>query len=218
MIRLLLAENMHLVRTALAALLSKEDDLEVVAETAQGGDIVPLARQLRPDVALLDICLPGVDGLTAAAEIRDQVPECKVVILTGLGTPAALRRALEAKASGFMVKDTSAQQLVDCVRRVARGEQVIDPDLALAALNVPVNPLTLRELDVLKVAAEGSTVPEIAERLFLSQGTVRNYLCRILSKIGARTRVEAIRISRERGWLWPEEGNEIGLVRYRREG
>ncbi|MGI5491418.1 response regulator [Microtetraspora malaysiensis] len=214
MIRLLLAENMHLVRSALVALLSTEEDLEVVAETGQGGEIVPLARENRPDVALLDICLPGVDGLTAAAELHERMPECKTVILTGRGTPAALRRALGAKARGFVVKHASAQQFVDCVRRVARGERVIDPELALAALNAPENPLTSRELDVLQVAAEGSTVTEIADRLYLSPGTVRNYLCRILPKVGARTRVEAIRISLERGWLWPETGGDVGMVDY----
>ncbi|WP_067184324.1 response regulator transcription factor [Microtetraspora niveoalba] len=214
MIRLLLAENMHLVRSALVALLSKEDDLEVVAETGQGGEIVALARESRPDVALIDIHLPCVDGLTAASELHERMPECRTVILTGRGTPAALRRALGAKASGFMVKDASAQQFVDCVRRVARGERVIDPELALAALNAPENPLTSRELDVLQVAAEGSTVTEIADRLYLSPGTVRNYLCRILPKVGARTRVEAIRISLEHGWLWPETGGDLARVRY----
>ncbi|WP_036318570.1 response regulator transcription factor [Microbispora sp. ATCC PTA-5024] len=215
MIRLLLAEDMHLIRKALVALLSSEDDLEVVAEADKGEDIVRLACLRRPDVALLDIGMPGVDGLTAAAELHSRLPACKTVILTGLGTPMALRRALDANVRGFVVKDALPSHLVDCIRRVARGERVIDPELAVAALDADSNPLTARELDVLETAAGGATVGEIADRLCLSRGTVRNYLSRILSKVGARSRVEAIQIASESGWLWPAAGRDLGVLRYR---
>ncbi|WP_370017736.1 DNA-binding response regulator [Planotetraspora sp. GP83] len=215
MIRLLLAEDMHLIRKALVALLSCEDDIEVVAEAAKGEDIVRLACLRRPDVAVLDIGMPGVDGLTAAAELHRRLPNCKTVILTGLGTPMALRRALDANVRGFVVKDALPSHLVDCIRRVRGGQRVIDPELAVAALDSDSNPLTARELDVLETAAGGATVSEIADQLSLSRGTVRNYLSRILTKVGARSRVEAIQIASESGWLWPVGGREIGVLRYR---
>ncbi|MBG0831016.1 response regulator transcription factor [Planomonospora sp. ID67723] len=215
MISALIAEDMHLIRGAMAALLSTEQDITVVDEVGHGDEVVGACLRHRPDVALIDIGLPGTDGITAAAELRRRLPSCNTVILTGLATPAALRRALDAGARGFFVKDTPAGQLAECVRRVMAGERVVDPELAVAALNARKNPLTSRELEVLKVAAEGAPVDEIADRLFLSGGTVRNYLSRILAKVGARTRVEAIRIAREDGWLWPEDVTEIGLVRYR---
>ncbi|GAA4592823.1 response regulator transcription factor [Planotetraspora phitsanulokensis] len=214
-IRLLLAEDMHLIRKALIALLSCEDDLEVVAETARGEEIVRLACLRRPDVALLDIGMPGVDGLTAASELHRRLPTCKTVILTGLGTPLALRRSLDANVRGFIVKDAEPGHLVDCIRRVYAGERVVDPELAAAALDTDGNPLTARELDILETAASGATVGEIAERLSLSHGTVRNYLSRILAKLGARSRVEAIQIASESGWLWPANGREIGILRQR---
>ncbi|MEZ0071130.1 two-component system response regulator DesR [Planotetraspora sp. GP83] len=214
-IRLLLAEDMHLIRKALVALLSCEDDIEVVAEAAKGEDIVRLACLRRPDVAVLDIGMPGVDGLTAAAELHRRLPNCKTVILTGLGTPMALRRALDANVRGFVVKDALPSHLVDCIRRVRGGQRVIDPELAVAALDSDSNPLTARELDVLETAAGGATVSEIADQLSLSRGTVRNYLSRILTKVGARSRVEAIQIASESGWLWPVGGREIGVLRYR---
>ncbi|MEU6411106.1 response regulator transcription factor [Microbispora sp. NPDC046933] len=215
MIRLMLAEDMHLIRKALVALLSSEDDLEVVAEADKGEDIVRLGCLRRPDVAVLDIGMPGVDGLTAAAELHRRLPSCKTVVLTGLGTPMALRKALDANVRGFVVKDASPGHLVDCIRRVATGERVIDPELAVAALDADSNPLTARELDVLETAACGATVGEIADRLSLSRGTVRNYLSRILAKVGARSRVEAIQIASECGWLWPAAGRDIGILRYR---
>ncbi|MBP2703611.1 response regulator transcription factor [Microbispora sp. RL4-1S] len=215
MIRLLLAEDMHLIRKALVALLSGEHDLEVVAEADRGEDIVRLACLRRPEIALLDIGMPGVDGLTAAAELHRRLPSCKTIVLTGLGTPMALRRALDANVRGFVVKDALPSHLVDCIRRVSRGERVIDPDLAVAALDADSNPLTARELDVLETAADGATVGEIADRLCLSRGTVRNYLSRILSKVGARSRVEAIQIASECGWLWPPAGRDLGVLRYR---
>ncbi|MER7208605.1 response regulator transcription factor [Streptosporangium sp. NPDC000239] len=215
MISVLIAEDMHLVRGAMAALLSVEHDIKVVEEVGHGDDVVPSCLRARPDVALLDIGLPGTDGLSAACELARVLPSCKNVMLTGLATPAALRRALDAGARGFVVKDAPAGELAECVRRVAAGERVIDAELAVAALHARENPLTARELEVLQVAAEGEPVNEIAKRLFLSGGTVRNYLSRILAKMGARTRVEAVTIAQESGWLWPEDVRRIGLIRYR---
>ncbi|MFI6319680.1 response regulator [Nonomuraea sp. NPDC050556] len=202
-ISILIAEDMHLIRGALNALLSREDDMRVVEEVANGDDLVEAALRHRPDVALVDIGLPGTDGLTATADLHRELPSCRTVILTGMATPTALRRALAANASGFIVKDISPAELVDGIRRVSSGERVIDQELAVAALKAPENPLTPRELDVLGVVAEGATVEDVAERLCLSGGTVRNYMARILTKVGARTRIEAIEIAREAGWLWP---------------
>ncbi|MEV7006481.1 response regulator transcription factor [Streptosporangium sp. NPDC051022] len=215
MISVLIAEDMHLVRGAMVALLSAEHDIKVIEEVGHGDDVVPCCLRARPDVALIDIGLPGTDGLAAASELKRSLPTCKTVMLTGLATPTALRRALDAGARGFVVKDAPAGELADCVRRVAGGERVIDAELAVAALHARENPLTARELEVLKVAAEGEPVNEIAKRLFLSGGTVRNYLSRILAKMGARTRVEAVAIAQEAGWLWPEDVRKIGLIRYR---
>ncbi|MEU0478800.1 response regulator transcription factor [Streptosporangium sp. NPDC006013] len=218
MISVLIAEDMHLVRGAMVALLSIEDDIKVVGEVGHGDEVVRSCLHHRPDVALLDIGLPGTDGLTAAAELHRRLPECATVILTGLATPAALHRALDAGARGFVVKDTPASQLADCVRRVAAGQQVVDPELAVATLNAKPNPLTPRELEVLQAAAEGAPVGEIADRLCLSGGTVRNYLARILTKVDARTRVEAVRIAKEAGWLWSDDLTELGLIRRRDTG
>ncbi|WP_285780648.1 response regulator transcription factor [Microtetraspora sp. NBRC 13810] len=215
MIHVLIAEDMHLIRGALVALLTSEPGIEVVDQVARGDEIVASACVHRPDVAVLDIALPGMDGLTAATELKRRLPSCKTVILTGLGTPSALRRALDADVRGFVVKDAPAGHLAQCIRRVMRGELVIDPELAVAALGTASNPLTERELEVLRVAAEGATVAEIAQRLCLSSGTVRNYLSRVLTKMGARTRIEAIRIARESGWLWQEDGHTVGVLRGR---
>ncbi|MFF3444757.1 DNA-binding response regulator [Streptosporangium sp. NPDC002721] len=215
MISVLIAEDMHLVRGAMVALLSLESDIKVVAEVGHGDEVVRSCLLHRPDVALVDIGLPGTDGLTATAELHRSLPECGTVILTGLANPAALRRALDAGARGFVVKDAPAGQLADCVRRVAAGERVVDPELAVAALNAKRNPLTARELEVLQAAAEGAPVGEIADRLCLSGGTVRNYLARILTKVDARTRVEAVRIAREAGWLWSDDLTEPIMSRYR---
>jgi two-component system, NarL family, response regulator DesR len=201
MIRVLVAEDVRILRDTLVALLALEDDLEVVAEFAAGDRIVPAALQHRPDVAVLDIDLPGIDGLTAAAELRERLPACRVLILTGLGRPGILRRALAAQVSGFMVKDAPAQELVEAVRRVATGERVIDPKLALAALEAADNPLSPREAEVLRRHAAGASAAEIAAELYLSYGTVRNYLASAVSKLGARNRVDAARIANEAGWL-----------------
>ena len=201
MIRLLLAEDQSMVRGALAALLAFEPDLEVVAEVSSGDEVLPAAREERPDVALLDIEMPGIDGIEAAARLHDELPECRALILTTFGRPAYLRRALEAGAFGFVVKDAPAERLANAIRRVSAGERVVDPELAAATLADGESPFTPREREVLEAGANGSPISEIAERLHLSQGTVRNYLSAAIGKTGARNRTEAWRVARERGWV-----------------
>lgn len=201
MIRTLVAEDMHLIRGALVALLGDESDIEVVAEVERGDEIVSAALRARPDVAVIDIYLPGMNGLDAASALHDQLPDCHTVILTGVGTPGTLRRAMAAHVRGFVVKDSPPGKLADSIRRVRGGQRIIDPELAVAALEVNDNPLTTREMDVLEVAAEGARVSEIAGRLFLADGTVRNYLSKIVAKVGARNRVDAIRRAKDAGWL-----------------
>jgi two-component system response regulator DesR len=200
-VRLLLADDQTIVRSALAALLDLEDDFEVVAQVGRGDEVVAAARDTRPDVALLDIEMPGMDGLAAAAALQHEVPNCRVVILTAFGRPGYLRRAMESGALGFVVKDAPAEQLADAVRRVARGERVVDPALAAATLAGGTSPLTGRERDVLVAARDGATVADIAGKLFLSEGTVRNYLSAAIAKTGVRNRVEALRVADDRGWL-----------------
>ena len=200
-IRVLLAEDMQILRDTLVAVLNLEDDIDVVAEVTDGDAIVPAAVGKRADVAVVDIDLPGTDGLTAAADLREQFPQCKVLILTALGGPGNLRRALAAHVAGFLVKDTPAGDLVDAVRKIAAGERVIDPTLALAALEVPDSPLSPREVQVLQRFAAGAGPAEIAADLYLSYGTVRNYLASAVTKLGARSRVDAVRIAAEAGWL-----------------
>ncbi len=190
-----------MVREALAALLGLEPDLEVVAQAARGDEVLAAARAQAVDVALLDIEMPGMSGLDAAAVLRDEFPGMKVVILTTFGRPGYLRRAMEAGADAFLVKDAPAARLADAVRRVLRGERVIDPVLAAAALADGASPLTDREREVLGAAGDGSTNAEIAEVLHLSQGTVRNYLSTAIQKTGARNRAEAVRAARDKGWL-----------------
>lgn len=201
MIRVLLAEDMHMIRAALVALLERQPDIEVVAEIHSGDWIVPAALEHRPDVAVIDIELPGMDGLTAAAELREQLPECRTLIVTAFGRPGNLRRALAAQATGFISKDAPPAALGEAIRKVSRGERVIDPQLAVAALDLPGNPLTPRETDVLRLAAVGTSASQIAGQLFLSTGTVRNYLSAIVSKLNARNQIDAIRIATESGWL-----------------
>ncbi|MEV6564220.1 response regulator transcription factor [Streptomyces kronopolitis] len=201
MIRLLLAEDQSMVREALAALLSLEDDLDVVAQAARGDEVVAAAREHSVDVALLDIEMPGLSGLDAAAALRGACPGVKIVILTTFGRPGYLRRAMEAGADAFLVKDAPAARLAEAVRRVLRGERVIDPVLAAAALADGASPLTEREREVLGAAADGVTNAEIADALHLSQGTVRNYLSLAIQKTGARNRAEAVRTARDKGWL-----------------
>ncbi|WIX99628.1 response regulator transcription factor [Amycolatopsis mongoliensis] len=200
-IRLLLADDQELVRQALCALLALEDDFEVVASVGRGDEVVAAAREHRPDVALLDIEMPGLDGLAAAAVLAAQVPDCRVVMLTTFGRAGYLRRAMDAGAAGFVVKDAPADVLADAIRRVRKGERVVDPALAVATLAAGESPLTARERDVLITARTGATVAEIAARLYLSEGTVRNYVSAAITKTGARNRVEAVRIADERGWL-----------------
>jgi two-component system response regulator DesR len=201
MIRLLLADDQELIRSALSALLSLQDDFEVVAAVGRGDEVVAAAKAHHPDVALLDIDMPGIDGLAAAGVLSHEVPACRSLILTTFGRPGYLRRAMESGALGFVVKDAPAEQLADAVRRVAAGERVVDPALAAATLASGASPLTTRERDVLVAARPGSTVSEIAEMLFLSEGTVRNYLSAAIAKTGVRNRAEAVRTADERGWL-----------------
>jgi len=201
MVRLLLADDQELIRSALAVMLGLEDDFEVVAEVGRGDEVVQAARQHRPDVALLDIDMPGIDGIAAAGVLAQEVPECRALILTTFGRPGYLRRAMESGAYGFVVKDAPAQQLADAIRRIVAGERVVDPVLAAATLAGGASPLTARERDVLVAARPGATVAEIAEKLFLSEGTVRNYLSAAIAKVGARNRAEAVRTADERGWL-----------------
>lgn len=200
-ISLLLADDQTLVRTALATLLDLEEDFRVVAQVGRGDEVVAAARAARPDVALLDIEMPGLDGLAAAAALAHEVPDCRVVVLTTFGRPGYLRRAMESGALGFVVKDSPAEQLADAVRRVARGERVVDPALAALTLAGGRSPLTGRERDVLVAAREGATVADIAAKLFLTEGTVRNYLSAAIAKTGVRNRIEAARVADERGWL-----------------
>lgn len=201
MIRLLLADDQELVRTALAALLTLEEDFEVVATVGRGDEVVAAARAHRPDVALLDIQMPGIDGLAAAAVLAQELPECRSLILTTFGRPGYLRRAMESGARGFVVKDAPAEQLSDAIRRVAAGERVVDPSLAADSLAHGTSPLTPRERDVLVAARSGTCVAEVAKTLFLSEGTVRNYLSAAIAKTGGRNRAEAVRAADDRGWL-----------------
>ncbi|MCX4845471.1 response regulator transcription factor [Streptomyces sp. NBC_00893] len=201
MIRLLLAEDQSMVREALAALLGLEPDIEVVAQVARGDEVLAAAHEHDIDVALLDIEMPGMTGIDAAALLHRELPAVKVVVVTTFGRPGYLRRAMESGADAFLVKDAPASQLAEAVRKVLAGERVIDPTLAAAALADGASPLTDRERDVLRTAADGSTNAEIAAALHLSQGTVRNYLSMAIQKLAARNRAEAVRIAREKGWL-----------------
>jgi two-component system, NarL family, response regulator DesR len=203
-IRLLVAEDQALVRGAIVALLGLERDLEVVAEVPRGDEVVPRALETRPDVALLDIEMPGLDGLSAAAQLRSALPSCRVIVVTTFGRPGYLRRAMEAGASGFLLKDAPAGQLADAIRRVAAGGRVVDPALALDALSEGTNPLSVREREVLATSLEVATIAEMAGRLSLSEGTVRNHLSAAIQKVGARNRAEAARIAEEKGWLSPD--------------
>lgn len=201
MIRVLLAEDQAMVRGALAALLSLEGDIEIVAEVSRGDEVVRAAVAARPDVALLDVEMPGYDGLAAAALLRRELPSCHVVILTTFGRPGYLRRAMESGAVGFLLKDAPSAQLAAAIRRVMAGERVVDATLAAMALSDGDNPLTEREREVLLVARNGASNAEIAATLMLSEGTVRNYLSVAMQKLGAHNRVEAVRIAEQKGWL-----------------
>lgn len=200
-IRLLLADDQELVRSALAVMLGLEDDFEVVATVGRGDEVVAAARAQKPDVALLDIDMPGIDGIAAATVLAQEVPDCRALILTTFGRPGYLRRAMESGACGFVVKDAPPEQLADAIRRVVAGERVVDPALAAATLATGASPLTARERDVLVAARLGASVSEIAQKLFLSEGTVRNYLSSAIAKTGTRNRLEAVRTADEQGWL-----------------
>ncbi|KQQ04240.1 MULTISPECIES: response regulator transcription factor [unclassified Rathayibacter] len=201
MLRLLIADDQALVRGALAALLSLEDDIEVVAEVGRGDEVLAAARASTPDVALLDIEMPGMDGITAAGELRAALPQCRVLIVTTFGRPGYLSRAMHAGASGFVVKDTPSAQLADAVRRVAQGLHVVDPSLAAESLAQGGTPLTERETDVLSAARTGGSIADLARMLHLSEGTVRNHLSAVIGKTGARNRADAARIAERNGWL-----------------
>ena len=201
MIRILVAEDMRILRDTLVSTLNLEEDFKVVAEVADGTGVVPAALAERPDLAVLDIDMPGLDGLAAAAELHERLPACRTVILTVLGHPGQLRQALAAHVSGFLVKDAPSDQLISVLRRVAAGERVIDPKLALATLEMAESPLSAREAEVLRRFAAGAEPAEIAAELFLSYGTVRNYLASAVTKLGGRNRMEAVRIATEAGWL-----------------
>ena len=200
-IRILLAEDQAMVRGALTALLQLEDDLEVVAEVSQGDQVLPAAVKAQPDVALLDIEMPGSDGLSAAEALHKGLPACRIVILTTFGRSGYLRRAMESGAVGFLLKDAPADQLAVAIRRVMAGERVVDPDLALSALSDGDNPLTGRERDVLRASLDGVSIADIAAQLYLSEGTVRNHISTAIQKLNVHNRTEAAHLARERGWL-----------------
>ncbi|UMP00792.1 response regulator transcription factor [Amycolatopsis sp. EV170708-02-1] len=201
MIRVLLADDQAMVRGALATVLGLEADIEVVAQVGSGDEVLQRAKETAPDVALLDVQMPGKDGLEAAAELHGALPLCRIIICTTFGRPGYLSRAMAAGAAGFVVKDAPPEQLVDAVRRVHGGLRVVDPALAAESLATGASPLTGREHDVLKAAKDGSTVADIARALHLSEGTVRNHLSAAMGKTGARTRAEAVRLAEEHGWL-----------------
>jgi len=200
-IRLLLADDQELIRSALTRLLDLEDDFRVVASVGRGNEVLDAALRSSPDVALLDVEMPGTDGLSAARLLAEHLPTCHTLILTTFGRPGYLRRAMEAGASGFVVKDAAIDELATAIRRVAAGERVVDPTLAAATLAHGPSPLTARERDVLVAARSGTTAAGIAAELFLSEGTVRNYLSSAITKVGARNRAEAVHTAEERGWL-----------------
>jgi two-component system, NarL family, response regulator DesR len=201
LIRVLIAEDQAMIRGALAALLSTEPDIEVVAQVERGDRVVEEALRARPDVALLDIEMPGQDGITAAAELRAKLPSCRVLILTVFGRPGYLRRAVDAGVSGFLLKDAPPDELASAIRRTAKGEKVIDAQLAHAALSEGSSPLTPRERDVLAMSVRGASVEEVARSLHLTNGTVRNHLSIAIQKLNAHNRTEAARIAEEKGWL-----------------
>jgi two-component system response regulator DesR len=201
MIRVLIAEDQGMVRGALASLLELEPDIDVVAQVGRGDEVVSSALAARPDVALLDIEMPGASGLEAAGALREQLPECRVLILTTFGRPGYVRRAMAGGASGFLLKDAPAADLARAVRRAVAGERVVDPGLAATALSQGDSPLTGREREVLAASRRHSTVAELAGALHLSQGTVRNHISAAIGKLDARNRLDAVRIAEDNGWL-----------------
>jgi two-component system, NarL family, response regulator DesR len=200
-VRVLLAEDQAMVRGAIAALLALEEDIEIVAEASRGDEVVTLALESGPDVALLDVEMPGGDGLDAAAALREKLPSCHVIILTTFGRTGYLKRAMENGAAGFLLKDAPSSELAKAIHKVMRGERAVDPDLAALALSAGDNPLTEREREVLAASEGGATIEDVAARLYLSEGTVRNYLSTAIKKLGTRNRIEAARLAEKRGWL-----------------
>jgi two-component system, NarL family, response regulator DesR len=200
-IRIVLAEDMHMVRGALVALLALEADIDVVAEVSSGDEVVRVVREHHPDVAVLDVDLPVIDGLSAAEQIRASYPGVRTLMLTALARPGTLRRALAIGVDGYVLKDASPAELADAIREVHAGRRVMSSQLALAAYDRGQSPLTVRELDVLRLAAQGKDVEVIGRELFLSPGTVRNYLAAVVTKTSARNRVDAIRVATEAGWI-----------------
>jgi len=201
-IRVLLAEDQAVIRHALATLLGLEADVEIVAAVESGDAAVSAAAAYRPDVAVLDIDMPGtLDGLAAAAEIRSRVPSCRTLMLTAYGKPGHLKRALTAQVDGFLLKTAPPEELIGAIRQVMKGGRVLDPSLAVTAWDLADNPLTPREADVLRLLAGGAEATDIAQRLHLSAGTVRNYLTAIVAKLNARNRTDAVRIATEAGWI-----------------
>ncbi len=201
MIRLLLADDENLIRSALTALLAMEDDLQVVGQARSGDEALAVARVQRPDVAVLDLQMPGPDGISVSEALRDELPDCACIILTGHGRPGHLKRALAAGARGFLPKTISAQVLADVVRSVHAGGRYVDPELAAEAISAGDSPLTPREADVLELAADGVQIDEIARRASLTPGTVRNYLSSAATKLGAANRHEAVHLARDHGWI-----------------
>ncbi|MDJ0463501.1 response regulator transcription factor [Streptomyces sp. H27-C3] len=199
--RILLADDEHLIRGALAALLALEDDLVVVAQAATGPEALAMAMAYRPDIAVLDLQMPGADGVSVATALRTELPDCRCMIVTSHGRPGHLKRALAAGVRAFVPKTVSAQRLAELIRSVRDGNRYVDPELAADAISAGDSPLTAREAEVLELAADGAPVAEIAQRAALSPGTVRNYLSSAASKIGAENRHTAVRIARERGWV-----------------
>ena len=200
-LKILLAEDVAMVRGALIALIELEPDMKVVAAVERGDDIVPYAHKHQPDVAIIDIALPGIDGLTAAAQLHKELPGCATLILTNLGRKGNLRRALSANVSGYLLKDTPSKELAKAIRSVVAGRRVIDPQLAISAWESGENPLSEREREVLRIAATGAEPVEIATFMHLSVGTVRNYLTTVVAKLNARNRIDAVRAAYEAGWL-----------------
>ena len=200
-LRVLLADDEHLIRGAVAALLALEDDLVVVAEAASGTEALAMARSHRPDVAVLDLNMPGADGVEVTEALRTELPDCAAMIVTGHGRPGHLKRALAAGARGFLPKTVSAQRLAEIIRTVHAGSRYVDPELAADAISAGDSPLTAREAELLELASDGSTIAEIARRASLASGTVRNYLSSAVAKLGVENRHAAVRTARERGWL-----------------
>ena len=201
MIRVMLADDQAMVRGALAALLALETDIEVVAQVGNGNDVLPVALEHRPDVVLMDVDMPGTDGLSATASLLERLPATRVLIVTTFGRPGYLSRGMEAGAAGFIVKDTPPEALAEAIRKVHAGLRVIDPELAQESVLLGPNPLTEREKEVLQAAATGADAREIATRLRLGEGTVRNYLSSAIAKTHARNRTEAARTAETNGWL-----------------